>query len=82
MIGLAAVNDNATGPAVAVQRFPEEAFSRQEAAMLAEPESDRAAATVDGAVEIHPLTANVDVGFVSMAFAGDGTLAPVEMLQQ
>lgn len=50
--------------------------------MLAEPEFDRVADTVDGAVEIHPLTANLDVGFVEMPFAGDGTLAAVEALQQ
>jgi hypothetical protein len=28
------------------------------------------------------LAANVDVGFVHMPLAGDGTLAPVETLQQ
>lgn len=65
MIGLAAVDD-AMGPVMAVQRCPEEALGGQEVAMLAEPEFDRVADTVDGAVEIHPLTANLDVGFVDM----------------
>lgn len=82
VIGLAAVDDDAIGPAMALQGFPEEALGRQQVAMLAEPEFDRVADAVDGAVEIHPLTANLDVGFVDMPFAGDGTLAAVEALQQ
>jgi hypothetical protein len=37
---------------------------------------------VNGTIEVHPLAANLDVGFVHMPLAGDGTLAPVETLQQ
>lgn len=68
MIGLAAVDDDAIGPVMALQGFPEEALGSQQVAVLAEPEFDRVADTVDGAVEIHPLTANLDVAFVDMPF--------------
>src|SRR5690606_21189990 len=61
---LAAINDNALRSAVALQRLAQEAFSRRQITMLAEPEFDRVADTVDGAIEIHPAAANFDVGFV------------------
>lgn len=40
---------------MALQGFPE-VLGRQQVAMRAEPEFDRVADTVDGAVETHPLT--------------------------
>ena len=50
--------------------------------MLAEPEFDRVADAVDGAVEIHPLAANLDVGLIPKPLAADCTLALVDSLQQ
>jgi len=44
--------------------------------------SEEALCCEEAAVKIHPLAADLDVGFVDMPFAGHATLAPVEMLQQ
>lgn len=38
--------------------------------------------TVDGAVKIHPLAADLDIRLIDMPLPGHATLAPVEMLQQ
>ena len=66
-IGLAAVDDDALGAAMTLQRLAQEAFGRRQITVLAEPELDRVADAVDGAIEIHPLAANLDVGFVRHA---------------
>ena len=50
--------------------------------VLAEMEFDRVADAVDGSVEIHPSSADLDVGFIDMPFSGDGALAPIETLQK
>ena len=81
-VGLAAVDDDAIGSAMTLQRLSEEPLGRRQIALLAEQELDRVADAVDGAVEIHPLAADLDVGLVHMPFAGHATLAPVEALQQ
>ncbi|SJM32394.1 Putative cyclase (Adenylyl-or guanylyl-)(Adenylate-or guanylate-) (fragment) [Mesorhizobium delmotii] len=81
-VGLAAIDDDAVGPAMTCQRLFEEALGRRQVALLAEPEFDCVADTVDGAVEMHPLPADLDVGFVEMPFPAYRALAPVETLQQ
>ena len=65
-----------------VQRLAEEALGRRQVSTLAEPEFDRVADAVDGAIKIHPLAADLDVGLVEMPLAGHRTLAPVETPQQ
>ena len=73
-IGLAAIDDDPVGPAVTCQRGSEEPLGRWQVT-LSEPEFDCIADTVDGAVEIHPLAADLDVGLVDMPFAGHATLS-------
>jgi len=48
---------------------------------LAEPEFHRVAVPVDRTVQIPPLASHLDIDLVGMPFAGDGPLAPVELLQ-
>lgn len=81
-VGLAAVDDDPLGPAMAFKRFPEEPLGRRQVAVFAEPELNGVAGAVDRAIERHPLSANLDVGLIDMPFAGDGALAPIEALQQ
>ncbi len=48
----------------------------------AEPELDRVAVAIDGAVEIFPLASDLDVSFVDMPFARYRAFALIEVLQQ
>lgn len=82
VVGLATIDDDAVGPAMACQRVSEEPLGRRQVTLFAEPEFDCVADTVDGAIEIHPSPADFDVGFVRMPFSGHGTLAPIEASQQ
>src|SRR5690606_17360386 len=68
VVSLATIDDDAVGPAMALQRLSEEALGRRQVTQLAEPEFDRIADTVDSAVKVHPLAADLDVGFVDMPF--------------
>jgi hypothetical protein len=81
-VGLAAVDDNAFRPAMPAESLSEEAFGGGKIALLAEPELNRVTATVDGAIEIHPSAANLDIGLVGMPSIADGALAPIEKLDQ
>lgn len=54
VVGLAAVDDDAIGTAMAVQRLAEEALGRRQVPVLAEIEFNRVAHAVDGTIEIHP----------------------------
>jgi hypothetical protein len=81
-VGLAAVDNDALRPAMPGESLSEKAFGDRKVTVLAESELDRVTAAVDGAIEIHPLATNLDIGLVGMPFAGDGTLAPMEALQQ
>ncbi len=49
---------------------------------LTKPELDGVAVAVDRAIEIPPLASDFDVCLVDMPLSGDGSLAPVELLQQ
>lgn len=82
LIGLATVDDDPVRPTMTCQRFSEEPLGRRQVTLLAESEFDSVADTVDGAIEIHPLAADLDVSLVDMPFAGHATLASVETLQQ
>lgn len=82
IVGLATVDDNAVRTAVTLQSLAQEAFSRRQITMFAEPEVDRVANAVDRTVEIHPLAADLDVGLVHMPLDANSALAAVEALQQ
>jgi hypothetical protein len=79
---LAAVDHDPLGPAVALQRSGEEAFSGCQIAPFAEPELDRVPIAVDRAIEIPPLAADLDIGLIDMPLVSDRAFAPVESLQQ
>lgn len=82
MIALAPVDDDPIRSAMTLQPLSEEALGCRQVALLAEPKLDCVTDSVDGAIEIHPLAADLDVGLVDMPFAGHATLAPVETLEQ
>ncbi len=48
--------------------------------MFAEPEFDGVAGAVDPTIEIHPLSADLDVRLVDMPSAGHDALVPIEAL--
>ena len=81
-IGLATVDDDPLGPAVALERLAQEPFGRTEVALLAESELDCVAITVDGPIKARSTPADFDICLVDVPLAGDGSLAPVEPLQQ
>lgn len=81
-VGLTAVDDDAIGTAMACQRFCEETLGGRQIPVFTEPELDAVADAVDGAIEVHPSPAHLDVGLVRMPFAGHGALAPVEAFHQ
>src|SRR5690606_8647497 len=82
VVGLATVDDDAVGTAMTCQRLCEEPLGRRQVTLLAEPEFYRITDTVESAVKVHPLAANLDVGFIHMPLAADGSLSAVEVLQQ
>jgi hypothetical protein len=81
-VRLAAVNDDAFGTSMARQGLAEQALGSLQVTVIAEEELNRVANAVDGAVQIRPATADLDVGFVDMALSGDPTLSTVEALEQ
>lgn len=64
------------------QRFADEAFGSRQVTVLAEQELDCIAHAFDGAVELHPATANPDTSFINAPLAGDRTFSPVEAFKQ
>lgn len=81
-IGLAAVDDDTFWPAMALQDLQQEAFGRRRVTVFAEEEFDRIAEAVDGAIEIHPLAADFDVGLVHVPLSSDAPFASVGSVQQ
>ncbi len=67
---------------MARQSPAQEAFGRRQVTVRAEPELDGVTNAVDGTVDIHPLATNLDVGFVHMPPAANGSLPAIEALQQ
>ncbi len=65
-----------------LERLAQEAFGGSQIASLAEPEFDRVAIAVDGAVEVHPSAADPDICLVHVPFPADRALASIELLQQ
>jgi hypothetical protein len=65
-----------------LERLAQNPLGRSQIAPLAEPELDRVAIAVDRPVEIPPRPADLDVSFVDVPFASDGSLACIETLQQ
>jgi hypothetical protein len=56
-------------------------FGGRQIASFTEPELDRVPIAVDGAVEIPPLAADLDVSFIDMPLVSDRAFAAVEPLQ-
>src|SRR5919107_3225400 len=81
-IGLAAVDDDPLGPAVPFECLGQEALGRSQVAPLTEPEFHCVTVAVDGTVQVHPPSSDLDVSFVDVPSAGDWALAPIELLQQ
>ncbi len=67
---------------MAFERPAQEPFGGSHIAPFAEPELDRVAMAVDGAVQVHPATANFDIRLINMPRPADGSLAWVKLLQQ
>ena len=65
-----------------IERLLEKALYSKQIAMFAEVELDRIAKAVDGAIEIHPLAANFDIGLVYMPLRGHSALTQIKSLQQ
>jgi acyl-CoA reductase-like NAD-dependent aldehyde dehydrogenase len=82
VICLTAINDDTIRAAMSRKCLSNEALCSRQVTVFAEEELDRVTHTVDGTVEIHPLAAHLDVSFVDVPLASDGTLALVETLQQ
>lgn len=80
-VGLAAVDDDPLGPAMAFKRIPEKPPGRQKVAVFAEPNSTyhRSCRWRDKG---SPLVTDLDVGFVDMPSAGYAQITSIETLQQ
>lgn len=65
-----------------IERLLEKAFYSKQIAMFAEVELDRIPKAVDGAIEIHPLATNFDIGLVHMPLRGHSALTQIKSLQQ
>lgn len=65
-----------------LQRLAQEPLGSCQVAPLTEPELDGVAVAVDSTVEIPPLGSDFNVGLVDVLLASDGSLAPIEPLQQ
>jgi hypothetical protein len=81
-IGLTAVDDNPVGAAAAIKGSSQEPPGCRQIPKLAEEEFHRVAHAIDGAVEIRPLAAHLDIGFIHVPTATDSPFAPVEAFQQ
>ena len=64
-----------------LQCFAQEPLRGSEVSPLAEPELNGVTIAVDGPLQVPPLTAHLDIGFVDMPPATDRALAPIELLQ-
>src|SRR5688500_8352359 len=60
----------------------QEPLGSREVTPFAEPELNRVAVDVDGAVKIHPSAPDLDVCLINMPFARDRPLALIELFQQ
>src|SRR5690606_21376076 len=82
LVGLTTIDDNPFRTAMPLERLAQEPLGRSQIPPLTEPELNRIAVAVDGAVEIHPMPTDLDISLVDMPSAGDRALAPIELLQQ
>ncbi len=62
--------------------FAQKPFRCGKVSPLAQPELDRVTIAVDGALEIPPLPANLDVSFVDVPLGSDGSLACIEAVKK
>jgi hypothetical protein len=81
-VGLTAIDHNPLGTAVAPERLAQEPLGSSQVALLAEPELDGVAVAIDGTVEVAPLATYLNICLVDMSLGGDGSLSPIEPLQQ
>jgi hypothetical protein len=82
LVSLTTIDDDAFRTAMPFESLAQEPFGSREIAPLAEPELHCVTVAVDCAVEIPPLSTDLDIGFINMPFAGNGSFAPIEPLQQ
>src|SRR6478735_12026711 len=81
-VGLAAINHDPLGRAVALERLPQKPLGGREIAPLAKPELDRVAMAVNCTVQVHPPPTNFDIRLVEVPLATRKPLPAVELLQQ
>lgn len=62
---LAAVDDNAPGSVVTLKQPADKSSRGRQIPMLAEEELDRVANTVDGSIQIHPLSADPNISLAA-----------------
>jgi hypothetical protein len=79
---MTAVDHNPLGPTMALECLAQKPLSRSEVSPLAEPEFNSVTVAVDGAIQISPLAADLDVCLINMSFARHRPLAPIELFQQ
>jgi hypothetical protein len=81
-VSLAAVDDDPLGTPVTLKGLLHEPLGGAKVALLAEIELHCVADAVDGAIQIHPATAHLDVGLIDMPFARQSALAKIEPPQE
>ncbi len=69
-------------PAVALESPAQETLGSSEVAPLAEPELDRVTITVDGPIQIFPLSSDFDVRFIDVPLPGNSSLSSIEAPQK
>jgi hypothetical protein len=80
-VGLAAVDHDPLGPTMMLEGLAQKLFGGCQIAPLAEPELDRVAVAVNGAIEIPPLASDPDICFIDVPPGSDGSLAGIEAFQ-
>jgi len=80
-VGLAAVNHHALWTPTPFNSLCEEPIGCYQVPMLAKPGINGVSRAVDGPMKIHPLTPDLDVGFVCMPFASHSPLSAVKAAQ-
>lgn len=67
---------------MARQGLAQKALCRRQIAMLTEPELNGVTDAVDGAIEIHPFAADLDIGFIRMPFRRHFAPAQIEAFRK
>lgn len=81
-IGLTTIDYDPLGSAVSPESLSQKPFGGGQVTFFAEPELDRIAVAVNGAVQISPLTTYLDIRLIHMPFPPDGPFALIETLEK